>query len=138
MDQIIQHEAWQRDDYMAFVGRNYMRNGFGALPAVAISGDVYAEVNQGRWIVQCPAAGCGGAMVVTTTTPIYMCVDCANAGNGGQWYQVVFPDAVELVAIERELLKRPARMPAQAVNRNWKPGETVDDLIAENTARGIS
>jgi len=42
-------------------------------------------------------------------------------------------------AIETELLKRPmnGRNPAEAVNRNWEPGETVATLKQENTDHGI-
>ena len=41
--------------------------------------------------------------------------------------------------IESELLKRPwnGRNPAEAVNRNWEPGETVATLKQENTDHGI-
>ena len=42
-------------------------------------------------------------------------------------------------AIEAELLKRPwnGRNPAEAVNRNWSPGETVAMLKQENTDHSI-
>jgi len=42
-------------------------------------------------------------------------------------------------AIEAELLKRPinGRNPAEAINRNWEPGETVATLKKENAEHGI-
>jgi len=66
-----------------------------------------------------------------------MCVECGNASNDGKWFQVTVPSNRK--AIEAELLKRPmnGRNPAEAINRNWEPGETVAALKQENTDHGI-
>ena len=87
-----------------------------------------AVVNAGRWVVQCP--DCTGAQMCAVSDPRFLCVNCLNAGNGGQWRPVAVP--ANRTAIEALLLVRPL-----AVNRNWLPGETVAHLQAENTAAGV-
>jgi hypothetical protein len=101
----------------------------GVLPTTATaSGAVTAEVNDGRWIVKCP--DCTGAMAGEPSHPFFMCDACWNIGNSGRWYSVTFP--VNRVALETELLKRPLTS-----NRNWLPGETLADLVAQNLEHGI-
>ena len=116
----------------------YMRMGFGPLPdptEANTTGKVAARINHGRWLVDCP--GCNSALVVDLAQPVFMCVECANAANDGKWFAVTVPSNRK--AIETELLKRPwnGRNPAEAVNRNWEPGETVAALKQENTDHGI-
>ena len=123
---------------MGFVRRMYMGMGFGPLPEPAsgnTSGEVAARINHGRWLVDCP--GCNSALVIDLSQPSFMCVECGNAANGGKWFKVTVP--TDLAAIETELLKRPmnGRNPAEAVNRNWEPGETVATLKQENADHGI-
>lgn len=84
-----------------------------------------AVVNQSRWILPCPFEGCLGALVAPAIPTIYCCAEC---GTG--WYQIIFP--ADRSAIEKALLLRP-----EAHNRNWRPGETVEMLLAENAAHGV-
>lgn len=86
-----------------------------------------ARVNHNRIIVDCP--DCRGAEFVWTDRPILMCSNCFNAAAGNRWRPVLFvEDWAEIVSI---LSRRP--MPA---SRNWSPGETLDDLRAENLEHG--
>ena len=137
-DYIVQHQDLQPDPYLTMVRRMYMGMGFGALPepsAGNTSGEVAARINHGRWLVDC--AGCNSALVLDLSQPVFMCVECGNAANDGKWFQVTVPSNRK--AIEAELLKRPwnGRNPAEAVNRNWSPGETVAMLKQENTDHDI-
>ena len=115
-----------------------MRMGFGPLPdptEANIFGEVSARINHGRWLVDCP--GCNSALVVDLTELVFMCVECGNSNNDGKWLKIILPKNRK--AIEAELLKRPmnGRNPAEAVNRNWEPGETVAMLRQENTDHDI-
>lgn len=81
-----------------------------------------AEVNHGRWVVPCPF--CPGAQLASEDDHRFFCVDCLHAGRAeGRWLRVVWPRHRD--AIEEVLAVRPE------VNRNWVPGETVEDLRAE-------
>ena len=136
-DYIVEHRHLQPEPYLVTVRRMYMRMGFGPLPEptpATIVGRVQARINHGRWLVDCP--GCNSALVVDLSELVFMCVECANAANGGAWLQVTLPRNRK--AIEAELLKRPfGRNPADAPTRNWEPGETVADLRHENAEHGI-
>ena len=132
-DKICQHEDWQREPFRRFLGRHALRNGLG-LPTGEPRGELQAEINQGRWIVRCPVAGCGGAIIPSESDPVFYCTECGNEDNGGAMYSVCFPQ--ERKAIEVELMRRPlrARLPS---SRNWQPGETVADLRHEADERGV-
>ena len=137
-DYIVQHPDLQPEPYITMVQRMYMGMGFGPLPEPPgdnTAGQVAARINHGRWLVDC--GGCNSALVVDLSQPVFMCVECANAANDGKWFTVTVPSNRK--AIEAELLKRPwnGRNPAEAVNRNWEPGETVATLKQENTEHGI-
>ena len=137
-DYIVQHNDLQPEPYLVMVRRMYMGMGFGTLSEPAAgntAGEVAARINHGRWLVDCP--GCNSALVVDLGQPVFMCVECGNAGNEGKWFAVTVPRNRK--AIEDELLKRPwnGRNPAEAVNRNWEPGETVAMLKQENADHGV-
>jgi hypothetical protein len=137
-DYIVQHQDLQPEPYLTMVRAMYMRMGFGPLPDPTednTSGEVAARINHGRWLVDC--GGCNSALVVDLSQLVFMCVECGNAANDGKWFQVTVPSNRK--AIETELLKRPmnGRNPAEAVNRNWSPGETVAMLKKENTDHDI-
>lgn len=85
---------------------------------------VYA--NEGRWVVMCP--DCNGAQLAAFTDPRFYCVECANLTVSGAWRSIAWP--ANRVDIETALAVRPLK------NQNWQPGETVDDLLAENDANG--
>lgn len=83
---------------------------------------VAARANWGRWVVDCPR--CPSAIKVRTWTGGTTCWEC------GTQSEVVWPDAAE--DIIRLLMFRP-----NPATRNWEPGETLHDLLAENVAHGI-
>ena len=137
-DYIAQHNDLQPEPYLTMVQRMYMGMGFGLLPeptAENTSGEVQARINHGRWLVDC--AGCNSALVIDLVQRIFMCVECGNHHNDGKWITIMLPR--NRWAIETALLQRPTngRNPAEAVNRNWQPGETVAALKQENTDHGI-
>ncbi len=92
-----------------------------------------AEVNHSRWIVCCPLIApdtggrCGGAQVAAKSDRRYLCTSCGNAQVGGKWLPVIWPSDKDIARIEAALLARP-----NEANRNWKPGEKIAALIAEN------
>jgi hypothetical protein len=137
-DYIVQHNDLQPEPYVVMVRRMYMGMGFGPLLDPTednILGEVSARINHGRWLVDCD--GCNSALVADLGQLAFMCVECGNSNNDGKWRRVTVPKNRK--AIETELLKRPmnGRNPAEAVNRNWEPGETVATLKQENADHGI-
>lgn len=93
-----------------------------------------AAINHGTWVARCacgapgvPSPGC----VVFLDAPLGWCVRCGNAAASGCWRPVLLPPADERAAIEAVLACRP-----DIATRNWAPGETVADLVAENAAHG--
>lgn len=96
--------------------------------AIETGGDaVPALVNHGVWKVACPSAGCPGAIDALEGwgffCPYCLCGD-------GLVRPVTWPE--ERAEIEVLLNARP--VPA---TRNWKPGETVAQLQAENERLGL-
>jgi hypothetical protein len=91
---------------------------------------VQARVNHGRWLADCPTPHCRNACYVDPADPRFLCVECVNPLAEGRWLPVEFPDDRD--EIEAALLARP--VPA---TRNWTPGETVEQLRAENAEEGI-
>ena len=89
---------------------------------------VQAYISEGRWVADCPA-GCGGALLMPLNDPWYFCVNC-----GSGWHRVVFPPAMR--EIQTLLLKRPLEGGIPKT-RNWRVGESVDQLRAENLAHGV-
>lgn len=83
-----------------------------------------AVANWGRWVVECPR--CPGALKVTPGTPVVECWTC------GLSTEVVWPSVELQQGIERLLSLRP-----NPATRNWNPGESLHDLLAENLAHGI-
>jgi hypothetical protein len=73
-------------------------------------------------VVDCPV--CSDALKLAPGDSLFACWGC------GAEAEVVWP--VNPAAIERLLLMRPL-----AQSRNWLPGETLHDLLAENIAHGI-
>ena len=92
----------------------------------------YAQVNHGRWVVECPAPDCRAAL----RAPATVC-DCRDetvcdhpAIPCNATIRTVMPN--DTAEIERLLNLRPSRP-----NRNWYPGETVASLKAENVQHGV-
>lgn len=104
----------------------------GELAALGFALDVVLtpEVNDGRWIVQCPH--CGGAQLASPAWERFLCADCANSAFGGRWLGVEWPDEALVAAGEAALVARPI------ANRNWDPvTETIGALLAENVIHGL-
>lgn len=93
-------------------------------PLTALAATPPAYVNGGRWLTICPS--CNNGVPVDPSWTATVCVDC------GSTYSPIFPDADRVAEIEAAL---EGRLPA---NQNWLPGETVDDLLAENDAHGVA
>lgn len=88
---------------------------------------IKAYVNQGRWVVDCP--DCNNAQLACKTDPRFLCNECGNVVVGNLWRPVTWPPNV--AGIETVLEVRPI------ANQNWTPGETIQDLVAENTLMGV-
>ncbi len=148
------HKIYHHEDY--FSGPNggpgqalrdwlaptwYKYQGGRELPSLAEhAGELDARIEQGRWVVGCPnlnEAGdpCNTSILASMATPFFICVECGSPENRHRWYAVAFPR--EKAAIEANLLVRPALKSFDAINRNWKPGETLADIQLENAEHGL-
>ncbi len=94
-------------------------------------GTLQARGNNGRWVIECPARR-GGALLASNRDRYFICPNC---GSDGGFYDVEFPD--DRADIEEVLLRRPAVNSLSASHRNWRPGETVSDLVRENQEHGL-
>ncbi len=83
-----------------------------------------AFVNHGRWLVACP---CGGAEYAFEEGWM-MCRSCFNGYMKHKIRRVEFPDPAFRANLETLLLNRPLD------NRNWTPGETLEQIAQENIA----
>ena len=91
-----------------------------------VKGEVRAYVNHSRWHARCPH--CAGIETVAPGQPFF-CMSCHMALNGFRPAAVIFPEG--WTEIEAVLLARPVE------HRHWRPGESLDLLIAENIAHGL-
>ena len=96
----------------------------GASPAVAY-------VNQGRWVADCPTPGCGGAMALVRGAMGFLCGACLNVEVGYRYRPLSWP----VEAVEAEAVLSVRMLPEQA---NWRPGESIAALEAENEAHGFA
>jgi hypothetical protein len=87
----------------------------------------YAEANWGRWIAPCPAPYCHNAMQIDQNQQIFRCLGPDSCGLETQIQWPPDPDGIELL-----LGVRP-----DFITRNWKPGETLEDLLRENTEHDL-
>ena len=83
------------------------------------------EIRQGNWLAIC---ACNGAEY-GWEEGFFVCLSCFNAAAGHKLLRTVFP--AEREEIENILELRP--LP----NRNWRPGETLEDLRRENIDHGL-
>lgn len=90
--------------------------------------EIQAYVNHGRWVADCPF--CSGAMLVSWRDPLFWCVKCRMVANNDWPMACVFP--LNRADIEQTLLMRP-----NPVNRNWRPDETIDQLVRENRDHAV-
>lgn len=98
-----------------------------AVTELAIPGLAYAEANWGRWLARCPAGLCSNAIQIHRWQQRF---ECAGEGNCGWTTRIQWPDDPEMT--EAILGLRP-----DVRTRNWLPGETLDDLLAENAQHGL-
>ena len=103
----------------------------------------FAYVNHGRWVADC--AVCPSALLVKPLVGDVWPQGDPKAGQRwskadpfvcqdvlcGAVSELVWPD--ELGPVEALLRERP-----QPSNRNWHPGETAGDLLAENIEHGVT
>lgn len=96
--------------------------------------NVEAVVNHGRWIAACPSDRCYGAVKLFDKTAVICdCTDdyvCDHIGRCNQTITPLFPP--HSTHIEDILIRRPKR-----TTRNWVPGETIEQLQAENLKHGV-
>jgi hypothetical protein len=97
---------------------------------VAPGAPLPVEMNANRWIAKCP--DCNGAEFVWFNQPLFMCASCWNGSVGGKWRRLRLPTEEEEEAVEGVLAARPA-----LENRNWVPGESIEDLENENEEHGL-
>ena len=124
MEKIIEHEDWQNRSALEFLKAFWIRKFRIPFPD-KIKGSVDATINHGRWVVSCP---CGGASIVSSKEPYFICVECGSPENDGKLYNVKFSQ--DKAKVEELLLKR------SNDNRNWTK-ETVTELEDENRAKGV-
>jgi hypothetical protein len=110
------HRNWHRKDVKRHV------------PAETSDVHVQVQVNDSRWLVQCPL--CRSAQVASVGDRRFFCVDCLNAHVQGRWIVVDWPANAD--EIEAELVKRP--LPH---TRGWTAEQTVADLQRENLAHAV-
>lgn len=123
-DNLVTGNSWFRESWAehaaGFLGR--FRQKF-RYPETGVDGTgepLPAFVNQGNWLVRCE---CGGAEYAFEEG-LFFCCSCKNSTHGHKYRRSVFPK--ERAKIEALLAVRPL------LNRNWEPGETVEDLEREN------
>lgn len=93
---------------------------------------VYMDL--GRWVARCPRPGCPSAEAYGPglTGERFWCRPGDRGELGGCGFRCPAQWPAQMELIEQLLLVRPV-----AATRNWKPGEPVHDLLAENVMHGI-
>jgi hypothetical protein len=89
-----------------------------------LSGTAYAFAEWGIWKAKCPRPGCTNAMALEVDQPVFVCLGLHSCGIETPIAWPADPDAVEALLAMRPL----------AINRNWLPNESLEDLLAENAA----
>lgn len=101
----------------------------------SVSAVVY--LSHGRWVARCPRPGCANAEAFGRCddgTVGGLAADGFNcrASHGGCGLQCAAQWPANRPDIEALTLGRPAPS-----TRNWLPGETLDELLAENMEHGL-
>lgn len=96
-----------------------------------------AFVNEGRWVAFCADPDCqsaeqdwGRRRVKPDGTPFGIVGNILFCGHCGQQSMVEFPP--ERQGITALLARRPV-----PETRNWRPGESLADLVGENVTHGV-
>ena len=116
----------ETDDEYATAERIGAQAGREKVPGVALGYGVFAIVNKGRWLIECPH--CSSARMAHRDR-MFWCPGCGNADVGGQSIVVEWP--ADWQTIEQLLAVRPVG------NRNWLLRESVHDLARQNIDRGL-
>ena len=134
-DVIVTFEHTWGVDYHAWIRRTASGNGMRppGENGVTDGEDVRAYINCGRWLAECP--DCHGAQVISDQTRDFWCLHCGNASIDFKWRHIRMPRTRQ--SIQAVLILRLAARSDRALTRNWKPGETVGDLKAENKSHGL-
>lgn len=131
---ILHHEDLMATPFVSFTAEIARMYGTAPIPGPQqVKNTIPAFINHGRWLVSCPT--CGSAAFVSMSDHRFWCVECQSPENDRWWYEVVFP--ADKAQIEDTLLKRPAVIEKNAINRNWFPNETLAVLKRENAEKGI-
>lgn len=93
---------------------------------LAVPGVAYAFAEWGMWKACCPRPGCTNAMRLDADQPLFACLGPHSCGIEAPVIWPADPQAIEAILAMRPL----------AINQNWSPGETLEDLLAENAAHG--
>lgn len=131
---VAEHHG-SRQSYVQFVAAQFMRDQGKPAPALTpdnMRGILAARIEHGRWLADCPT--CGGALIVDSKIPLFICHECGSPENLGKWYMLAFPK--NKAKIEAALLKRPGHR-MKAPTRHWFPHETLKQLEAENARHGV-
>src|SRR5437773_1564448 len=99
--------------------------------ALVVPSTSLAYADFGRWVVMCGrpdrcSAAIGPDEGFRPFIPGFICPEC------GAPTEVIWPEPAMLQGVERLLMMRP-----HPKNRNWRPGETLIDLMVENGQHGI-
>jgi hypothetical protein len=114
-----------------FITQHLLFFGMAAPPLFSSNkGSVHAELNGGRWVIDCASSSCASASMASIAEPYFLCPECGSPENGGNWYNVEFPS--NRARVETLLLRRP-----NEENRNWKYGEEVSLLEQDNREHGL-
>ena len=87
------------------------------------AGSATPEINWGRWVFECDI--CRSGVLPSVEWDCGLCFGC-----GGIYHTLKWPP--ERYAIEEAVALRPKRE-----NQNWLSHETLNDVLAENAARGV-
>jgi len=135
MGKIVQAEDIQGMPPLEFSKRTYLSPYWAHLrPVLGFSEEIaeelvaYGVIYTGGWVVPCPF--CQGQENAQLDEPFFRCCSCWNRAADFKALRVIYPTEVD--QIEALVMKRP-----NGKSRGWVRGQTLDDLRAENEARGL-
>jgi hypothetical protein len=115
----VQTVAEYRARHAAFLGERRQR---GARYAVhEVDTPIAARIDAGTWLIDCD---CGAGNATDPEWGLACCFGC-----GAVHTRVEFPTPDTRSAIEALLIARP-----RTIDRAWRPGEAIVDLVQENLA----
>lgn len=88
-----------------------------------------AQINHGRWVVECQTCAPRAGQIAAPTDPRFLCHKCFNADYEGKWLRVRYP--LKRPEIEAALMPRPVEA------RNWQWGVAPERLLAENATHKL-